>query len=65
MISVLPGGAAATAATDAARTGMNVGESKVMRIVVFCNTGERSGASSIGMTERLGIPVGAWWLLSG
>uniref|UniRef100_A0A7S3VP16 Calmodulin n=1 Tax=Dunaliella tertiolecta TaxID=3047 RepID=A0A7S3VP16_DUNTE len=60
LLAVLPGGAATAAAVDAARSGTEAGvaESKPMRIVAFCNTGERSGASSIMMTEKVGLPVG-------
>mmetsp|Transcript_17900 Transcript_17900/g.46844 ORF Transcript_17900/g.46844 Transcript_17900/m.46844 type:complete len:368 (+) Transcript_17900:2168-3271(+) len=59
LLAVLPGGAATAAAVDAARSGTEAGvaESKPMRIVAFCNTGERSGASSIMMTEKVGLPV--------
>lgn len=62
ILAVLPGGAAATAASEAARTGVGLGvdEPQSMRIVTFCNTGERSSASSIIMTEQLGMPVRGW-----
>jgi hypothetical protein len=42
-------------------TGVALGtsETQAMRIVAFCNTGERSGASSIFLSEQLGMPVRA------
>ena len=60
LLAVLPGGAAASAAAEAARTGIGLGadETKPLCIVAFCNTGERSGAASVFMKEQLGSPVG-------
>ena len=61
VLAVLPGGAGAAGPAEAARSGNHglgvLGSSGGPRVVAFCNTGERSGATSLALTELLAVPV--------